>query len=820
MQVFLIVRHVEGERPGEVLAHKAVDEELADQLFQPQHFLHTQEHQFFTLGEAPQMMQEGVVGAGLVEPEVHEVQRVDEDVQPELGVELFQRLEQVGRVREHIQHVLFREHGLKAAVQGEGGAQAAAVVGHAQAQVAVAVEDAVRHAHGEVRDQLHHEHREGDELGRIAVQQAHGDKQNGMDEQDERQGEQGAQGVDVQASGGKALKGVRSHLEQAAGQPQNKVRSHRGRDDVPAHAELEHLPAQDGFEEHHGKAVEHQRGIDVRPRHIAFPVQERRTVPAAVAQHGLHDIAHRRDEEPQRRAQPRQHPRLREQEGEEGGQEADEEAQGVGETGIQVMHLLAGGKLFLGGRPEAVGEDLVVAAQRDDIAAGGILAGGDTAPAVVADHGIAGKGLPFAFAALAEMPQAGNVPQEAREGRNFLGAEAGRIGYLLLQLGADGQEQMGRTAGVVQFAAGAAGQGLGVGKAHAEARARAAGGVRSQRGAQFGRAVVAAEHGQVLQDDAHLAQARGFLDGVLFRKVACFAVMRRGRSVAQHGEDDMLEAGHGTVVDGVLELVDLLDGLHIAVLPVLEVEELKVRDAALAVPQQFEHVFGRELGKVQDDARAGIQPAQLLEQVEGRQVQEFRAVRRIAGALQMGGFRAEMRIVEPGEHGLDGEVVQRFQRGLRFDAAAFGQVGLGKGVAQGGGAMLHEGEDLLVDEFRQMLERGLPAPHEGHEFVAVQRVGRAADERGKAQAFGFVPDVEDVQDAPFQPARGRAAFLHQARYLGLGKEIEEIFGVGDVARYPDEVHKAAPERRVEKQAYAHVQAHDLGGAQEFAGGFG
>ena len=66
----------------------------------------------------------------------------------------------------------------------------------------------------------------------------------------------------------------------------------------------------------------------------------------------------------------------------------------------------------------------------------------------------------------------------------------------------------------------------------------------------------------------------------------------------------------------------------------------------------------------------------------------------------MGGFRAEMRVVEPGEHGLDGEVVQRFQRGLRFDAAAFGQVGLGKGVAQCGGAMLHEGEDLLVDELR------------------------------------------------------------------------------------------------------------------------
>ena len=61
------------------------------------------------------------------------------------------------------------------------------------------------------------------------------------------------------------------------------------------------------------------------------------------------------------------------------------------------------------------------------------------------------------------------MAQEARERRSFFGIEAGSIGYLFQQFGTDRQEQMGGTVGIVQLAAGAAGEGLGVGEAHAEA---------------------------------------------------------------------------------------------------------------------------------------------------------------------------------------------------------------------------------------------------------------------------------------------------------------------------------------------------------------
>ena len=74
----------------------------------------------------------------------------------------------------------------------------------------------------------------------------------------------------------------------------------------------------------------------------------------------------------------------------------------------------------------------------------------------------------------------------------------------------------------------------------------------------------------------------------------------------------MLEARHGAVVDGVLKLVYLLYGLHVAVLPVLEVEEFKVCDTAFAVPEQLKHILGGELGKVQYHTGAGMELTQLL----------------------------------------------------------------------------------------------------------------------------------------------------------------------------------------------------------------
>ena len=146
-------------------------------------------------------------------------------------------------------------------------------------------------------------------------------------------------------------------------------------------------------------------------------------MPAAVAKHGLNDVAYGRDEEPERRTEPCQHPCLREQKRKEGRNEAYEETEGVREAGVQIMHLFAARKFLSHGGTEAVGEYLVVTAESDDVAAGRVLAGGYAASAFVADKGILGEGYPFLLFVLSEVTQAGEAAQKGHERRHLFGAE-------------------------------------------------------------------------------------------------------------------------------------------------------------------------------------------------------------------------------------------------------------------------------------------------------------------------------------------------------------------------------------------------------------
>ena len=136
-----------------------------------------------------------------------------------------------------------------------------------------------------------------------------------------------------------------------------------------------------------------------------------------IAQHGLHDVSHHGDEEPERSPEPCHASGLRHQEGEERRNEADGKAQTVDEPGIEVMELFPEGDAVLLFPKETVGGGFVRAAQRDEIALYGVVTGGDTAMPVVAYYGVFRNWLPYGLTVLAEMAQAGKFSYECREWR-------------------------------------------------------------------------------------------------------------------------------------------------------------------------------------------------------------------------------------------------------------------------------------------------------------------------------------------------------------------------------------------------------------------
>ena len=239
---------------------------------------------------------------------------------------------------------------------------------------------------------------------------------------------------------------------------------------------------------------------------------------------------------------------------------------------------------------------------------------------------------------------------------------------------------------IVQLSAGAQGQGFGIGEAHAVAVAGAARGIGAHGGAQLGCLIVAAEHGNVLKNDAQLAHAGrlGRVGGVQGGAAArgaesfLFGNLGQGSGVPEHADDDLLEPRHAAFVDGALQLVDGLQMFQIAVLPVLEIEELQMRDAALAVPEQIEHVFGGEPRQIQGDAAAALEIAQPREQVQRRLIEQLRTVGGLAGVLERGSFGKEFGIVQSGNHGFGGELVQSVEFVHEAEALFRGNVGRGE----------------------------------------------------------------------------------------------------------------------------------------------
>ena len=109
---------------------------------------------------------------------------------------------------------------------------------------------------------------------------------------------------------------------------------------------------------------------------------------ASIAQHGLHDVPYQGHKEPEWSTEPRHASGLCHQEGEERGNEADGEAYTIDEPGIEVMYLFpecdVGGFFF----EKTVGGSFARAAQRDEITLHGVITRGDSAMAIIANHGI------------------------------------------------------------------------------------------------------------------------------------------------------------------------------------------------------------------------------------------------------------------------------------------------------------------------------------------------------------------------------------------------------------------------------------------------
>jgi len=83
---------------------------------------------------------------------------------------------------------------------------------------------------------------------------------------------------------------------------------------------------------------------------------------------------------------------------------------------------------------------------------------------------------------------------------------------------------------------------------------------------------------------------------------------------ADHVADDMLQARRAAGVDGELKPVDFFKAGEFAFKPFLEVEDFQMRNKSLAGPEEFQHVFRAQAGKVQGEAVPDAQAGKPVQQ--------------------------------------------------------------------------------------------------------------------------------------------------------------------------------------------------------------
>ena len=200
---------------------------------------------------------------------------------------------------------------------------------------------------------------------------------------------------------------------------------------------------------------------------------------------------------------------------------------------------------------------------------------------------------------------------------------------------------------------------------------------------------------------------------------------------------------------------------QISVVPLLDVEQFQMRDAALTVPEYFQHVLCGESGKLQGDAVAAAQGTQAFEKLRNAEVQKFRpvVVGRGGRILRRGQFgiagRGQTAVVNDGR----GEAVHAPHAAENFFSA--GVVGLFQFHGKVGDFRLESRQKRLVYEFGQMQQRRLSVAHEGEKGFGIQRGDGNAEVPREGRSMFFIPQLQRGHHVGPQPGGGQAALVHE-----------------------------------------------------------
>ena len=796
VDIVFVVVEVERKGPGEVRAEHAVHEELAHLLHVQQYALEAGKHNALFAGHVLQRGVQGLLGAGLVVPEVHEVQSGDEAFHLQGFGILFREAGEFAGLGQKGQHVLVGEGQLEAGVAVEHVPQLGLVVPLAQAVVVAPVGHGFDDASHRIGRELGNDGRRRDEylfrrhaddereqeVQGLIVDHGHGDGQNAAEEvaHHRRFGEAAVDvvGRDVDAVGqsddGEYQQGVVLYREA----------QHLAQEQVSGKA----------FQKDDRDARVHERVAYARPAHEALPAEEHVLAHAAAGDDGLYDVAHSGDAEPDGRAEPRQHPPfLSVQEGQQCGDEAHQHLEDVGERGVEVA--LARLLLLEGGHGHWRRGGYVVGAFHGDAAHGDDIA-------LLLHMDILIEERPFGLAAHAEGDDSQRLPHPV--------AEAGGLAVFLelFVVGKAGAQRERHREDVLvagKAFAGRARQGFGHGKAHAVAVPEVAGGVCAEMALQGGVAVQGLQGGYVAKD-------------MLYLCTAFFELRRVAVQAFQHGAEHALEVHDVAAVDGDLQFVDLLDIGEVAVVPFLDVEKLEVRDNAQAVPDDLKDVLCRKAGELERYAVAASYAVQAFQQLAHGKAEQFGPVIAIvigAGGCGGGQFRVLFRLQPRFIDGRGSEGLHAGDAGLAF-VERLAVFKAGAFFLELGHAGLQLGQERLMGEFRQMDERGLAVAHESQKGFRIK--GRLFDGElaGNGRSVPAVPQLQGRHDVLLHPERNLAAFFEEGCHSRLAEEFEEFFGVGEAAGSPDEFHIAAAEDGTELEADADSEAHDFGRPHELA----
>ena len=126
----------------------------------------------------------------------------------------------------------------------------------------------------------------------------------------------------------------------------------------------------------------------------------------------------------------------------------------------------------------------------------------------------------------------------------------------------------------------------------------------------------------------------------------------------------------------------------------------------------------------------------------------------------------------------------------------------------------------MVDVFGQVKNGRLAGPNECQEPAGVQRGHIQTDGGVDRRSVNPVEGIQNVQHVALPVTGDRPALVHEPPDRFFGQETEERLGIGKAPGDPDQLNILAPEAGRELDADADLNPHDLGGLDQFGGGWG